>query len=360
MTNPNSTTSSPDLDPKAMGFKETVSPAPRLACSSLFKKGMGVGLAALAALLVWLFPNQAWDAVTFTAQNLIFMAPIIAVSVVITAGIHATGLSGAIGRAFGSNMVVTILAASLVGAITPICGVGVLPIIAGLLAAGVPLAPIMAFWLSSPVTDPTMFAVTLGTLGPEFAIGKTVLAFAIGIAGGFATAALSGVGLFANPLKTTTVASCCGDDSVVWTFWRDPGRLASFLHEGKSAAILIAKWLTIAFLIESQIRLLLPPEMVAGWVGADSTYAIELAVLVGAPIYLDGYASLPMVRGFVELGMAPGAAMAFMIAGGIVSLYASVAVFALVRWPVFAAYMVFAVVGAWVSGHVFAQVINAI
>ena len=345
---------------------ETANPAPRQGRASLFKIGLfkiglGVGFAALM-VLVWIFPERApdriWQAVVFTAENLLFMAPIIAVSVIITASIHATGLSGAIGRAFGTNMMVTILAASFVGAVTPICGVGVLPIIAGLLAAGVPLAPIMAFWLSSPVTDPTMFAVTLGTLGPSFAIGKTVLAFAIGLAGGIATVALDRAGLFANPLKNNPAASCCPSETVLWKFWQEPERLSGFWDQAKSASILIAKWLTIAFLIESQIRHYVPPEMVAGLVGAESTYAVELAVLVGAPIYLDGYASLPMVRGFVELGMAPGAAMAFMLAGGLVSLYASVAVFALVRWPVFAAYMAFALIGAWASGHMYAATVG--
>ena len=36
-----------------------------------------------------------------------------------------------------------------------------------------------------------------------------------------------------------------------------------------------------------------------------------------------------MVRGLIELGMTPGAAVGFLVAGGIISLYASVAVYAL-------------------------------
>lgn len=307
----------------------------------------------VVAVLAMVFPDDARHAVVFTVENLLYMAPILAVSVLITAGVHATGLSSVIGRAFRRNMGMAILIASVVGALTPICGVGVLPIIAGFLSAGVPLAPIMAFWLSSPITSPTMFAITLGTLGMSFAVGKTVLAFALGLFGGAVCWAVARTGLFDNTLKTEKLPTCCGSDALVWAFWREPARRTSFYTQGKDAALLILKWLTIAFAIESVIRTHLPPEMVANLVGTDSVFAVELGVLVGAPIYLDGYASLPLVRGLVELGMTPGAAMAFMISGGAISLYASVAVFALVRLPVFAAYIGCAVVGAWAAGHLY-------
>ena len=46
--------------------------------------------------------------------------------------------------------------------------------VAALLAIGVPLPAVMAFWLASPLMDPSMFVLTAGVLGTEFAIGKTV------------------------------------------------------------------------------------------------------------------------------------------------------------------------------------------
>jgi len=44
--------------------------------------------------------------------------------------------------------------ASAVGAVTPVCGVIALPPMAGLLASGVPIVPVPAYWLSSPVMYP--------------------------------------------------------------------------------------------------------------------------------------------------------------------------------------------------------------
>ncbi len=106
-------------------------------------------------------------------------------------------------------------------------------------------------------------------------------------------------------------------------------------------------------MVESAVRAYLPPEIFAQAVGAGNAWAIPLSVTIGAPVYLDGYAALPLVRGLLDLGMTPGAAMAFLVAGGITSLYASVAVFALVRWPVFVWYLALAVLCSGAAGYAF-------
>ena len=51
---------------------------------------------------------------------------------------------------------------------------------------------------------------------------------------------------------------------------------------------------------------------------------------------------------------AAGAGMAFLLAGGVSSIPAAIAVWALARWPVFLAYLGFAFVGAFAAGIGFA------
>ena len=57
-----------------------------------------------------------------------------------------------------------------------------------------------------------------------------------------------------------------------------------------------------------------------------------------------------MVDELLNMGMAPGAAMGFMIAGGVSCIPAAIAVWALVKPRVFAAYLGFALVGAILAG----------
>ena len=99
-----------------------------------------------------------------------------------------------------------------------------------------------------------------------------------------------------------------------------------------------------------------PAETVSSAIGGDGWLTVLGATLVGVPAYLNGYAALPLVGGLIEQGMAPGAGMAFLLAGGVSSIPAAIAVWALARWPVFLAYLGFAFVGAFGFGLGFAWV----
>lgn len=109
------------------------------------------------------------------------------------------------------------------------------------------------------------------------------------------------------------------------------GTDARFRTELLSMTRLIVLCLTLAFSAEFPLRDLPPPHLLATYVGADSAYAIPLAVLVGAPMYLDGYAALPLVRGMLDLGMSPGTALAFLVSGGAVSIWGVLAVMPVLR-----------------------------
>ena len=94
----------------------------------------------------------------------------------------------------------------------------------------------------------------------------------------------------------------------------------------------------------------IPAEWIAGVLGGQGIGTVFLGALVGAPAYLNGYAAVPLVDALLEQGMAQGAAMSFMIAGGVSCIPAAIAVWALVKPRVFAAYLGFAVTGATLAG----------
>ena len=318
-----------------------------------------------AVLGTALWPRIALEVALFVVESLLFMAPVIALAVGLTSYLRASGADDLIAEIFVGRRWRMLVAAALIGALTPICGIGVLPLIAGLLAAGVPLSPVMAFWLASPITDPAMLALTIGALGPALALAKTVSAVAIGLLGGMATELAQQAGAFRRPLRSGRVAKPqaektgegCSRSGVQWRPWRDPVRLRRLITEASQALRLMLIWLSFAFALEALLRRYLPPELIAGLVGGESGWGIALAVLIGTPIYVDGYAALPLVRGLIELGMTPGAALAFLVSGGITSAYASIAVFALVRWPVFLWYLLLAILGSLLAGYGFQTVL---
>ena len=68
---------------------------------------------------------------------------------------------------------------------------------------------------------------------------------------------------------------------------------------------------------------------------------------------LNGYAAIPLVAGLIEKWMVPGAAMAFMVAGGVTSIPAAMGVHALVRRDVFFSYLLFGLSAALLAGYGF-------
>ena len=68
--------------------------------------------------------------------------------------------------------------------------------------------------------------------------------------------------------------------------------------------------------MESLMLVYLPAVIVANLVGGGVIGSLILASVVSIPAYLNGSAALPMVAGLIDQGMAPGAGMAFLLAGG--------------------------------------------
>ena len=108
-------------------------------------------------LLAWLDSSQAGESLNFIIDQLIGLSPYLLVSIGLTAYAKATGADNLIARAFQGKETLMIFFASLMGGLSPFCSCEVIPLIAALLSMGVPLAPVMAFWLSSPMMDPSMF-----------------------------------------------------------------------------------------------------------------------------------------------------------------------------------------------------------
>lgn len=311
--------------------------------------------------LVW--PQHVGHAAGFVLWGLVSVAPIVIPGIFLAAWIIASGADTHIASAFEGRTLRTVVVASLIGAITPVCGVTVLPLMAGLLAAGVPLAPIMAFWLSSPITDPAMLATTAATLGVSFAVGKTLSAFGLGLFGGAITGLVAKRPWAVNALRDNglarqlSTARCGADQTYSPWIWRSEARRQAFGRQFWATTRLILVCLIPAFAAEYALNAALTPGALAAYVGEDQWWAIPAAVFVGAPAYIDGYAALPLTRALIDNGMSQGAAMAFLVSGGVVSIWGAMAIAPVLRLKPFLLYLTLALLGSLAAGYVFGWVV---
>ncbi|WP_306131944.1 permease [Roseivivax marinus] len=305
--------------------------------------------------VIVLEPETVLSTLVFVLHGLLEVAPLVIPGILLAAWVTASGASSHVAKAFEGRRYTAIAAASVVGAITPVCGITVLPLMTGLLASGVPLAPVMAFWLASPITDPAMLAATVATLGLGFAVAKSLAALGLGLFAGFATLAAP-VAWTSSPLRSSCFValsdqgSGCDPVGFLPAFWKEQGRRRSFRRDAAATSRLVIICLVPAFAAEFWLNEALSPQALSAYVGADSWWAVPLAVLVGAPAYLDGFAALPLARVMLDHGMAPGAALAFLVSGGAISIWGAMAIFPVLRITPFILYLALAVSGSMLAG----------
>jgi hypothetical protein len=327
----------------------------------LFNDRVVAAILLLLTTITVIDRSQAWQSITFVADALVRISPFFILAILFAAYAKASGIDQLIAHAFSGNTTVAIVAASLAGALSPFCSCGVIPIIAGMLASGVPLAPVMAFCIASPIMDPEMFLLTAAGINVNFAIAKTATALGMGLLSGFSIWVIQRLGYFRQPLKKASGCGCgaSGFDpqvpiNISWRFWQDSTRREAFNAQVRTNGWFLGKWMALAFFIESLMIAYIPAEWVASLVGTGSAMAIPASAIIGVPAYMNGYAAIPLISGMMALGMTPGAALSFATAGAVSSIPAAMAVFALVKRTLFFFYLALGLVGSVMAGYLYA------
>jgi uncharacterized protein len=303
-----------------------------------------------------IFRQQIMSNAAFVGKAVWSILPFFLLSVGISAWVTVSGFSEHIKAVFKQREKIAIAGAAVVGATIPLCSCGVIPLIAALLSSGVPLGPVMALWISSPLMSPSMFVLTGGVLGMDYAVARMVTAILMGAGSGYLIYALSSFGFLNNQLHGLSLSqqSCCGSDntdetseSSVSKFW------PNFWPQVWNVSLFLGKWLVIAFILESLIVHYLNPEWISSLLGKDRAFSIPLATVIGIPLYTSGIAAIPIVQGLLESGMGHGAALAFLVAGPVTTIPAMTAVFALVKRQTFGIYLGVGIGGSLIAGYLF-------
>jgi len=317
-------------------------------------------LAAGAGLISGLKPEIFWQQImsnaTFVGKAVWSILPFFVLSVGISAWVTVSGFSERIKAVFNQNVKIAIAGAAIVGAIIPLCSCGIIPLIAALLSSGVPLGPVMALWISSPLMSPSMFVLTGGVLGMDYAVARLVTAVLMGAGSGYLIYALSSFGFLNNQLHGLSLSSqsCCVSDNPEYASGSSVSRFWSkFWPQVLSVSLFLGKWLIIAFILESLIAHYVNPEWISALLGKGQFFSIPLATAIGIPVYTSGVGAIPIVEGLLNSGMSHGAALAFLVAGPVTTIPAMTAVFALVKRQTFGIYLGVGIGGSLIAGYLF-------
>ncbi|MBI5017010.1 MAG: permease [Deltaproteobacteria bacterium] len=268
---------------------------------------------------------------------------------------------GYVGRAGPWGIVV----ATAVGTLSPLCSCGVLPIVIPMALSGVSLPPLMALLVTSPLMDPTSFALTWGGLGEALAWWKLGAAVTIGLTAGFVTLALERVGYLSEDqvrLQPVYAAQgvlapaheiACANGFRLRTMAVVPreSRLRFFFDRFRDVGLFVGQWVGLAILLGALIQVLVPIRWITWLLGQRGPGSILAAALVGLPLPLNQVAAVPVIAGLQARGLAVGPDLALLVAGPVASLPAIVALAATFRPRVVSVYVAIGVLGAVAFGY---------
>jgi len=131
--------------------------------------------------------GQLAEIARFFLDSFLHMWPYILISIPLAVVVQISGVARLINKGLSKKPIISILLATIVGAFSPFCSCGVIPVISSLLIGGVPLAPVMSFWIASPSMDPEIFFLSTATVGLKLSVWRLVSTFVISLSAGIFT-----------------------------------------------------------------------------------------------------------------------------------------------------------------------------
>lgn len=307
--------------------------------------------------------------ITFVFKAFINVIPILLISVILTVYVNNSNISGKLMKHLQKSPVKAVLIATFIGAFSPLCSCGVIPVIASLLAIGTPLGPVMAFWLASPSIDPEIIFINASMLGWEITLWRLFGTIILSLSAGFITYYLTKKSFISK--AEIVKSSCCGSNTNEQNTKSDEKKCGCNSSKQKEKTLLekifnkqnlfsfgktslwILKLLLIAYFIEALMLRYIPSNLIYSLLGEGNSLSVVWAAMVGIPFYTSSLPALGITSGLLGQGMSVGAALSFLIAGPTTTLPAMAAVYKITSKKVFFLYFAYTFLGAIIIGYLY-------
>ncbi|MDA8171188.1 MAG: permease [Nitrospiraceae bacterium] len=321
-----------------------------------------------------LLGHEVWD-IIFDRYGIIAQTwsilPYFLIGIVLAALIRTYKLAIKLRKAIGRHGFISIFIASLTGIMSPLCACGTLTTAFSLLFAGVPLAPVMALLVTSPIMSPTAFILTLNDLGPQWAAIRVVAAFLMGIFAGVVTYLLRNKG-FSDSIfiegaivkgdfhdedyPDARLKCTCSQKFGNRVAAKTGNKLLIFL--AKSAEMLwpVGKYVLVGVFIGTIAERYMPYSWMYGLFGQGNKLGIVWITMGSIPIFLHQISVssiLYHVKSSLNGTMSGGAGLAFLIGGPVTAVPTMAMFWSACKKRVFFLYLAVCIVGTIAISYAF-------
>jgi len=313
----------------------------------------------------------------------------------IAGGIASFVSQAAILKYFGpqAKKIVSYSVASVSGAVLAVCSCTVLPLFAGIYKKGAGIGPAIAFLFSGPAINVLAITYSAKLLGYEIGIARAVGAIVFSILVGLIMAfiyrkektkadarafallaadppskniwqqvlfigSLVGVLIFASSKNWILLGVFLLAVALILWRWYTRREIIQWLKETLHFTRLIIPWLLVGVFVAGILTVVIPPDIVATWVGGNSILANFIASFAGALMYFATLTEVPIVKAFMDLGMGKGPALSLLLAGPSLSLPAMFTLTRIMGFKKMISYVIIVVIMATLTGYIFGLIVK--
>jgi len=248
---------------------------------------------------------------------------------------------------------ISVISASVIGIISPLCTYGTIPVVIELYKSGVHIAPLVSFLAASSLMNPQLFMMTVGgiyDIGLEMAVVLTAAIFIFSLALGMLTYLIPAKYIIKKNIKLYEDGGC------------------NIISRGKKLFMLkqyminclknlkhVGFYLLIGIFIGAVVGLYIPKTFLHNALnGGNQLQSILFSALLGVPLYACGGGAIPFVNSMIQNElMGKGSALAFFIVGS-ATRPAPLSAMASLFTPLFlAGYCVFLIISSVLMGFVY-------
>ena len=194
------------------------------------------------------------------------------------------------------------------GALTPFCSCSTIPLLLGMLNAGVPFASAMAFLFASPLLNPVIVSLFILLMGWKITALYFAVTFLAAIVIGLM---LDSLGFAAQVKSVAAVRGCCDCEQAEDA----KSRVQRSARFSFSLFRQLVPYLLLGAGIGAFIHGFVPTELISSIAGSGNPFAVPVAAIIGVPIYIRAETMIPIGLALIEKGMSTGAVLALVIGG---------------------------------------------
>lgn len=243
------------------------------------------------------------------------------------------------------------------GLLLAVCSCTVLPLFAGIRKGGAGIGPAIAFLYTAPATNVVAILYTGSLIGWDVAIGRILMSIIFAVTIGIIINSLfskndeseasdtfeksdtthdtrrlfylfsfligillAGTRISEPMLKFATVGIFILITVAITKKFFTTEEVNNWMRESWGFAKTIAPLLLAGVFVSGIVRVLLPQEFVAKYVGSNSLSNMVIPVIFGVLVYFPTLVEVPMAKVFLDLGMAKGPLMAYLLSDPVLSL----------------------------------------